>query len=191
MRSSPVTSRTPISSLTPAATQRACAAIVSGFAGASSPRTNTWFSSMRLPSYGRLRRIAGPPVENSKRCPPATAAPSTSVSPAFTVKLQRTPAGRSRAKSYTQLRGSAQRPVPFSAQSIVNGSTSRGSPNGTIGFAKRAVTWRTPLTSPRGLKNSTGLRVGNARTEQERRGSCADRRCRHGHFPGSAYAAAH
>ena len=71
------------------------------------------------------------------------------------MNVQRTPAGRSRAKSYTQLRGSAQRPVPFSAQSIVNGSTSRGSPNGTIGFAKRAVTWRTPLTSPRGLKNST------------------------------------
>jgi hypothetical protein len=72
------------------------------------------------------------------------------------VNEQRTPAGRSRAKSYTQLRGSAQRPVPFSAQSIVNGSTSRGSPKGTIGFAKRAVTWRTPFTSPRGLKNSTG-----------------------------------
>ena len=39
----------------------------------------------RLPSYGRLRRIAGPPVVNSKRCPPATAPPSTSVNPVFTV----------------------------------------------------------------------------------------------------------
>ena len=67
LRSSPVTSRTPISSLTPAAMQRAFAAIVSGFAGASRPRMKTWFSSMREPSHGRLRTIVGPPVVNAKR----------------------------------------------------------------------------------------------------------------------------
>ena len=44
---------------------RALAVIVSGLGGASSPRINTWFSSMRLPSYGRLRRTAGPPVEET------------------------------------------------------------------------------------------------------------------------------
>ncbi len=99
MRSSPVTSRTPISSLTPAATQRAFAAIVSGFAGASRPRMNTWFSSMREPSHGRLRTIAGPPVENANRCPPATADPSAALRSGLSVNEQRTPAGRSRSKS--------------------------------------------------------------------------------------------
>ncbi len=156
LRSAPVTRRTPISSLTPAATQRACAVTVSGFTGASSPRMNTWFSSMRLPSYGRLRRIAGPPVENSKRCSGSTGFPAASASPAFSANVQRTPAGRSRAKSYAQFFVSTQRPVPVSAQSIANGSTPRGSPNTTIACAKRAVTWRTPLTSPCGLKVSTG-----------------------------------
>ena len=60
---------------------------------------NTWFSSIREPSYGRLRRIAGPPVENSKRSPAATGFPAASRTPGFTVNVQRTPAGRSRAKS--------------------------------------------------------------------------------------------
>ena len=60
---------------------------------------NTWFSSIRLPSYGRLRTIAGPPVLNSKRWPAGSALPSTAVRPARSVKLQRTPAGRSRSKS--------------------------------------------------------------------------------------------
>src|SRR5208337_721324 len=50
---------------------------------------------------------------------------------------------------------SAQRPLPFSTQSMANGSTSRGSPNETMGSAKRAVTSRTALTSPCGEKNST------------------------------------
>src|SRR5271166_6406495 len=50
---------------------------------------------------------------------------------------------------------SAQRPLPFSGQSMANGSTSRGSPNGTMAWAKRAVTWRTALISPCGEKNST------------------------------------
>ncbi len=125
---------------------------------------NTWFSSMRLPSYGRLRTIAGPPVEKSKRWPAGSAAPARSCSPALSVKLQRTPAGRSRAKSYTQFFESAQRPAPFSAQSIVNGSTSRGSPNGTIGCANRAVTCRTPFTSPCGLKCSTVCAEQSPRT---------------------------
>ena len=39
-------------SLTPAATQYACAATVSGLIGASSPRMKIWFSSMRAPSQG-------------------------------------------------------------------------------------------------------------------------------------------
>src|SRR5260370_22888710 len=76
--------------------------------------------------------------------------------PDLSVKPQRTPAGRSRSKSYTQFLVSAQRPLPFSAQSTSNGSSSRGSPKGTIACAKRALTWRTPLTSPCGEKNSTG-----------------------------------
>jgi hypothetical protein len=88
LRSSPVTRRTPICSLTPAATQCAFATIVSGFAGASSPRMKTWFSSMREPSHGRLRTIAGPPVVKPYFAPPS-----------FSVNVQRTPAGRSRAKS--------------------------------------------------------------------------------------------
>ncbi len=98
-RSSPVTMRTGMRSLMPAATQYAWAAIEAAVAGASRPRMNTWFSSMVLPSYGRLRRTAGPPVENSKRAPPSCALPSTAVSPAFSVNVQRTPAGRSRSKS--------------------------------------------------------------------------------------------
>jgi len=60
---------------------------------------NTWFSSTRLPSYGRLRSTAGPPVLNSKRAPPSSGAPFAAVNPDFSVKLQRTPAGRSRSKS--------------------------------------------------------------------------------------------
>ena len=116
---------------------------------------NIWLSSIVAPSYGRLFTIAGPPVLNSKRCPPTSAEASSAVRPAFRVKLQRTPAGRSRSKSYTQFFMSAQRPLPFSMQSIANGSTSRGSPKGTIGRANRAVTWRTALTSPCGEKNST------------------------------------
>src|SRR5579885_103254 len=64
------------------------------------------------------------------------------------------PAGRSRAKSYIQLRLSAQRAVPCSGQSMSKGSTSRGSPNGTIASLKRAVTCRTPLTVPCGEKAS-------------------------------------
>src|SRR3984893_18562083 len=134
--------------------------MVSLLAGASRPSTKMWFSSMRLPSYGRLRRITGPPVVNAKRCPLSSALPSSAVMPDLSVKPQRTPAGRARSKSYTQFLASAQRPLPFSAQSTSNGSSSRGSPKGTIACAKRALTWRTLLTSPCGEKNSTGCARG-------------------------------
>ena len=73
----------------------------------------------------------------------------------LTVKLQRTPAGKSRSKSNTQFFWSAQRAVPFSGQSMSNGSGRRGSPNGTMTSEKRAATCRTPLTSPCGEKKST------------------------------------
>src|ERR1700680_3681183 len=55
---------------------------------------------------------------------------------------------------------SPHRPLPFSTQSMANGSTSRGSPNATRVWAKRTLTWRTPLTSPCGEKNSTGCARG-------------------------------
>jgi hypothetical protein len=86
-----------------------------------------------------VSRTAGPPVVKANSAG-ATALPARSFVSAFSVKRQRTPAGRSRSKSNTQLRASAQRPLPFSAQSISKGSTSRGSPNGTMGVTKRAVT---------------------------------------------------
>src|ERR1700693_2825154 len=111
---------------------------------------------MLLPSNGRLRITAGPPVLKVNRCPLSSVWPSSAVIPDLSVKAQRTPAGRSRSKSYTQFLVSAQRPLPFSAQSTSNGSSSRGSPKGTIACTKRALTWRTPLTSPCGEKNSTG-----------------------------------
>src|SRR6202011_5614384 len=134
--------------------------MVSLLAGASRPSTKIWFSSIGLPSYGRLRRIAGPPVVKGKRCPLSSVLPSSAGMLDLSVKPQRTPAGRSRSKSYTQFLVSAQRPLPFSAQSTSNGSSSRGSPKGTIAGAKRALTWRTPLTSPCGEKNSTGCARG-------------------------------
>jgi len=52
------------------------------------------------------------------------------------------------------LRSSAQRPLPFSTQSMSNGSSWRGSPKGTMDSLKRTVTCRTALTSPSGENNS-------------------------------------
>ena len=71
------------------------------------------------------------------------------------VKRQRMPAGRSRSKSSTQVRGSAQRPVPGCSQSRSKGGGRRGSPSATMGALNRAVTCRTPLTVPCGEKDST------------------------------------
>ena len=70
----------------------------------------------------------------------ATASPASVASPGLTVNVHATPAGRSRAKSNTQLRPSAQRPTPFSGHATSNGATTRGSPNGTICAEKRAAT---------------------------------------------------
>src|SRR5579885_1046707 len=82
------------------------------------------------------------------------------------------PAGRSRAKSYIQLRLSAQRAVPCSGQSMSKGSTSRGSPNGTIASLKRAVTCRTPLTVPCGEKASIrGVHGGRGQRQQGKQAS--------------------
>ena len=114
-----------------------------------------WFSSIdSLPSHGSDWRTDGPPVLKPNPAA-ATPAPVRSATPARNAKRQFTPAGRSRSKSNTQLRASAQRPVPATGQSISNGSSSSGSPNGTMGVENRACTWRTPLTSPCGENCST------------------------------------
>ena len=112
-------------------------------------------SSTGTPSYGSASRIVGPPVENSKACPPSTLPPANETRSAFKRKPQRTPAGRSRPKSYTQFFWSAQRAVPGSGHSISKGSGRRGSPKATMGSEKRTATWRTPLTSPCGENTST------------------------------------
>ena len=133
-------------------------------ASPSSDSTNACSSSMRsLPSPGSDDSIAGPPVEKLEARLAARAARRRGCAgPAAAVKAQRTPAGRSRSKSYAQVRLSTQRAVPCSGQSTVKGgATSRRSPNGTIGAEKRAVTWRTgPSPSPCGENCSTvtGLR---------------------------------
>ena len=62
--------------------------------------------------------MAGPPLSNWKARSLMAGAPSRLRSPARSLNVQRTPAGRSASKSYTQLRSSAQRPCPFAAQSI-------------------------------------------------------------------------
>src|SRR5215470_17183317 len=97
---------------------------------------------------------AGPPVVNENTAG-STDAPLLVFSWVFTLKLQRTPAGRSRSKSNTQFFGSAQRALPCSGQSMSKGSARRGSPKATMASEKRTATWRTPLTSPCGENNST------------------------------------
>ena len=93
--------------------------------------------------------MAGPPVEKAKARWPPTSLPLNVFSPAFILNLHFTPAGRSLAKSNTQFLPSAQRAVPFSGQTMSNGSTRpRGSPKGTMGSENLALTWRMPLTLP-------------------------------------------
>jgi hypothetical protein len=66
------------------------------------------------------------------------------------------PAGRSAVKSYAQVRLSTHRAAPLAEQSMANGSVvTRGSPSGTIGSAKRAVTCRTRFTVPCGANSTT------------------------------------
>ncbi len=82
--------------------------------------------------------------------------PASDFNPARSLKVHRRPAGRSCSKSYDQLRLSIHRPAPFAGQSITNGAVvSRGSPSGTIGSEKRAVTCLTCFTVPRGEKCTT------------------------------------
>jgi hypothetical protein len=72
------------------------------------------------------------------------------------LKVHRKPAGKSFSKSNDQLRLSIHRAAPRAPQSTSNGdAVSRGSPSGTIGSEKRAVTWRTCFTVPCGEKRTT------------------------------------
>ncbi len=99
--------------------------------------------------------MAGPPVEKVKARGPPSARPESAWSPARRVNVQRSPAGRSRGKSYTQMPVSTQRPAPDSAQTTSKGSVSRGSPRGTMGTEKWAWACRTCFTVPWGEKALT------------------------------------
>src|SRR5713101_4272808 len=154
-RSAPVTRRTPTWLASPSTTKWVWARTVVVSTGASSTSMNACCSSIHsAPARGRDdSRTAGPPVENANSGRPPIGVPSSAVSPGRTRNAQRTPAGRSRAKSYAHSRLSIQRALPASGQAISNTSVAgRGSPSGTIGAENRAVTWRTPLTTPCGLK---------------------------------------
>src|SRR5690606_21651845 len=130
--SSPSSTTTGTRSAIPSTAQNACASTDSRIAGASSRNKNTCSSSMFDPSQGNDRTIAGPPVSNTNSAG-CTALPSAAVSPRLDTNRHLNPAGRSSSKSYTQLRASAQRPLPGAAQCTSNGSSSRGSPSATIG----------------------------------------------------------
>ena len=154
-RSPPSTMRRPIGSGSPATRTTACASTDSRVAGASSFNAKRWSSSM-LRDHGAFSSTAGPPVENANSRCPSSAAPASVRASRDSVKRQRTPAGRSSSKVKTHVRASAQRELPFAEHSIANGSAAlRGSPSGTIGAEKRALTWRTCLAVPCGAKDST------------------------------------
>ena len=112
-----------------------------------------------------MRTTAGPPVWKRYVFAPSTAAPDSSRKAGLTVKLQRTPGGTSRLKSNTQLRSSAQRPLPASLQAMSNGAGARGSPKRMAASEKVARTWRTLTTSPCGenwLIAAAGASTGKA-----------------------------
>src|SRR5512146_3156125 len=110
-----------------------------------------------LPIHGRVSITAGPPVSKTNGGWLATAAPLSVLSPATRLKVHRTPAGRSRSKSYDHCRLSIHLGTPYSGQSIRKGDCwTRGLPSGTIGCEKRATTWRTFFIVPCGEKVTVG-----------------------------------
>jgi hypothetical protein len=56
--------------------------------------------------------MAGPPVLKRNAVLPLTACPASDLKPGFSVNSQRTPAGTSCVKSWTQVLSSTQRPLP-------------------------------------------------------------------------------
>ena len=84
----------------PSARQYAFAATLASFGAASRPSTKIWFSSIYgWPSYGTASTMAGPPVEKRYDAVPCKGLPARSFSAGFKLKLQATPAGKSRSKS--------------------------------------------------------------------------------------------
>ncbi len=76
------------------------------------------------------------------------------MNPGLAVTVQRTPGGRSAAKSKTHSRSLVQRPVPRvasgSLQATASGAGAAASPKRTAGASNLATTWRTRATSPWG-----------------------------------------
>src|SRR6202142_2566265 len=159
----------------PLMAQYALASMLSSDALASSLSMKICASSiLSFPSFGRELMIAGPPVEkeNVRRM---TEFPESAFKSGRIEKEHCKPAGRSLSKSYTQFLLSAQRPFPLSGQTISKGSTIRGSPKGTIGSEKRAVTCLTPLTVPCGEKRLTDASPASAAVDRGKRKMVARR----------------
>jgi hypothetical protein len=119
-----------------------------------------------LEFHGRESTTEGPPVSNENGPGACTGLPSSARTPARSVNSHRSPAGRSRVKSYAHVKLSSHRAVPSSGQSIANGdSGGRGLPSGTIGRENFAVTWRTFFVVPSGencVMTAAGPDAGNA-----------------------------
>ena len=95
--------RTGTRSPMPDTSHHAWSLTLAGVAGPLSSKTKTCSSSINdptsRPATGKLRTIAGPPVENVNAVLPPTAAPLRDLTPAFRRKLQRVPGPRSVVKS--------------------------------------------------------------------------------------------
>ena len=126
-RTAPATTRTAMRSPMPSTSHQAWRATLPSTAGPVRCNTKCWSSSMSLPSPGCTRSTAGPPVLKLNSVRPLTAgagvvaaaeaaaAATPGLQSARSFTVQRVPGGSGSRKSNSQLRPSAQRPLPVTA----------------------------------------------------------------------------